>query len=74
MWAEAGFPRVEPVNSSGQGGNDTSRVTRITAAEADPIGAELRRLYDDAATEPLPERFLDLLEQLERLEASETGE
>lgn len=50
-----------------------SGVTRIASGQPDPIVFELRRLYDDAATEPLPDRLIDLLDQLERLESSENG-
>ena len=42
-------------------------VTQITD-EQDPIAAALRRVYNDAATEPLPE---DLSRLLSRLEAAE---
>lgn len=31
----------------------------------DAIGKELRNLYDDVAAQPVPDRFLDLLNQLE---------
>lgn len=30
------------------------------------IGQKLRKLYDGVASEPVPDRFLDLLEQLEK--------
>ena len=43
-------------------------VTRITSEESDPIAAALRKLYDDAATEPLPEDLSRLLNQLEATE------
>lgn len=39
-------------------------VTRITAAERDPIAAALRQMYDDAAQEPLPDELTRLLDQL----------
>ncbi|HUF55714.1 MAG TPA: NepR family anti-sigma factor [Thermohalobaculum sp.] len=48
--------------------DDTGKgVTRITE-EQDPIAAALRRVYNDAATEPLPD---DLSQLLSRLEAAE---
>lgn len=31
----------------------------------DPIGKELRNLYDDVVAQPVPDRFLNLLNQLE---------
>ena len=43
-------------------------ITRITSEERDPIASALRRVYNDAATEPLPE---DLSRLLSRLEAAE---
>lgn len=39
-------------------------VTRITAAEHDPIAAALRQMYDDAAQEPLPDELTRLLDKL----------
>lgn len=58
-------------------GNDESfsesGITRLTGAEADPIGAELKRIYDDAATEPLPQELLDLLSRLEELERADAA-
>jgi hypothetical protein len=32
---------------------------------ADQIGARLRSVYDDVLVQPVPERFLELLRQLE---------
>ena len=42
-------------------------VTRITE-DNDPIAAALRRVYEDAATEPLPDDLSRLLSQLEAAE------
>lgn len=53
--------RKQQDDASGKG------VTRITE-EQDPIAAALRRVYNDAATEPLPD---DLTRLLSRLEAAE---
>ena len=52
-------------------GDDVARtrgVTRITSEERDPIAAALRRVYEDAATEPLPDDLSRLLSQLEAAE------
>lgn len=51
----------------GASGNVGKGITRITE-ENDPIAAALRRVYDDAATEPLPEDLSRLLSQLEAAE------
>ncbi|MBV8972843.1 MAG: hypothetical protein JO290_11185 [Sphingomonadaceae bacterium] len=41
------------------------RTTPLTPAErATAIGARLRQIFDEAAAEPLPEAFADLLRQL----------
>jgi hypothetical protein len=34
---------------------------------ADQIGLSLRSVYDDVLTQPVPDRFFDLLRQLERV-------
>lgn len=43
-------------------------VTRITSTDSDPIAAELRKLYDDAAKEPLPDELTRLLDELDAAE------
>ena len=47
---------------------DEKGVTRITSDDGDPIANALKRLYDDAAQEPLPEDLSRLLRQLEAAE------
>jgi hypothetical protein len=37
----------------------------------DKIGAQLRDMYNSVITEPVPDRFLDLLKSLEAKEKSE---
>ncbi|MBY8974390.1 hypothetical protein KHP62_01135 [Rhodobacteraceae bacterium NNCM2] len=39
-----------------------------TEQAVDPLLEQLRSLYDTVASEPLPERFLDLLDQLDAAE------
>jgi hypothetical protein len=34
----------------------------------DWIGAHLRKVYDEALSEPVPDRFMDLLKQIDRKE------
>lgn len=38
------------------------------AGKEDWIGAHLRRVYDEALSEPVPERFLSLLQEIEKKE------
>ena len=37
------------------------------------IGSRLRALYDEVVSEPIPDRFMELLNQLERAESSQSG-
>jgi hypothetical protein len=48
--------------------NEKARAIR---ARQRAIGRELRRMYDDVAQEPVPDDFMDLLQQIDR--AAETG-
>ncbi len=50
-----------------KGGGPDGGVTRITD-DNDPIAEALRRVYNDAATEPLPDDLSRLLSQLEAAE------
>ncbi|MEO0959431.1 MAG: NepR family anti-sigma factor [Pseudomonadota bacterium] len=38
------------------------------ALRADPLLAGMRKLYDDVASEPLPDHLLDLLDKLDKAE------
>lgn len=40
----------------------------------DRIGSELRAMYTDLANQPIPQRFLDLIEKLDSAEDNENGE
>lgn len=54
----------------------TSEKTELDARLEAMIGAKLRRYYDDLLSEPVPDRFMDLLLQLdakERQRDDETG-
>jgi hypothetical protein len=42
---------------------DTDRSRKVRQRR---IGDQLRRLYDDVTTEPVPDEFLNLLEQADR--------
>ncbi|MCL5777523.1 hypothetical protein M1105_11060 [Limibaculum sp. FT325] len=46
-----------------------ARITEFDGTAEDPITVQLRRLYDDAVAEPLPEHLLHLLERLAEAEA-----
>lgn len=37
----------------------------MNSSEADPISAALRKIHDSVLDEPLPDDFLDLLEQID---------
>lgn len=46
-----------------------TKATRKTASgKEDWIGAHLRKVYDEALTEPVPDRFLDLLKEIDKKE------
>jgi Anti-sigma factor NepR len=44
----------------------TARARRSKSEIADQIGMQLRSIYDDVLAQPVPGRFLDLLQELER--------
>jgi hypothetical protein len=48
---------------SGPGGGGTPPIDRGIQTE---IGKQLRAIYDDVVNEPVPSKFMELLEQLER--------
>ena len=64
---QAGGDKMPQEGERKKGQQDARGVTQITD-EQDPIAAALRRVYNDAATEPLPD---DLSRLLSRLEAAE---
>jgi hypothetical protein len=48
-----------------------SRKSGGKADVADQIGLGLRSVYDDVLSQPVPDRFFDLLRQLERVGGSQ---
>src|SRR5665213_2810616 len=50
--------------------NEKARAIR---ARQRAIGRELRRMYDDVAQEPVPDDFMDLLQQIDEAEGSKGG-
>jgi hypothetical protein len=51
--------------STGVPGTDRPPHLSIRSDLADQIGARLRSVYDDVLVQPVPERFMELLRQLE---------
>ena len=45
---------------------DSLRDSSHDSRDRDLIGENLRRVYDEVASEPLPDRFKDLLDQLKK--------
>ena len=45
----------------------------LDATSRNSIENRLKSMYDEVASEPVPDRFLDLLNKLERSEGSEGG-
>lgn len=46
-----------------------ARAAKKTPADKeDWIGSHLRKVYDEALSEPVPERFLDLLKEIDKKE------
>ena len=41
---------------------------KAPAGKEDWIGAHLRKVYDEALNEPVPDRFLDLLKEIDKKE------
>lgn len=68
------------VSSNRKGGQGGRRTPSGDDSKSEPaildrgvqakLGDQLRAMFDDAASEPVPERFFKLLEELERKEKS----
>jgi Anti-sigma factor NepR len=54
---------------SSKGGGAPSGAKKATAGKEDWIGAHLRKVYDEALNEPVPDRFLDLLKEIDKKES-----
>ena len=46
----------------------SAAARRAGAGKEDWIGAHLRKVYDEALLEPVPDRFLSLLKEIEKKE------
>lgn len=58
--------REDRLSPAQPGGAEPPPGAASETENSDQIGAELRRLYDDVANEPLPDRFRDLLDRLKK--------
>ena len=59
-----------------KGEEDPSRAggRRLDAASQSGIETQLRSMFEQVASEPVPPRFLELLDRLEKQERDEGGE
>lgn len=48
---------------------ESQRTSEMDAVVGSAIGQKLRKLYSEIASEPVPDRFADLLRQLEKDES-----
>jgi Anti-sigma factor NepR len=55
-------------------GKGWSNVAKPSSQIGEQIGKELRVLYEEVVTQPIPDRFLELLNQLETATISAKGE
>lgn len=65
---DAGGGRAGPPPRSGK----PSQRSAVRSAVADQIGLRLRIVYDDILTQPVPDRFFELLRQLEGVSGART--
>jgi hypothetical protein len=64
QWQKGGKDAVER-GTAATSGPGPARYPSRKPDLADQIGARLRTVYDDVLLQPVPDRFLDLLRQLE---------
>lgn len=57
--------RMAGTGGGGGRGSGTSDSAEIDPRVQGEIGRQLRAVYDDIISEPVPDRFLELLQQLE---------
>jgi len=58
----------EEREKSPAGGTAPGRAKKAPAGKEDWIGANLRKVYDEALNEPVPDRFLSILKEIEKKE------
>lgn len=58
-------PMMQTGVQAKKGGKLVTKPT-TTDERADWIGGELRKLYNETISEPIPDRFIDLLKKLEK--------
>jgi Anti-sigma factor NepR len=61
---------VDDENNNGNTPKDGKKIEKMNQTSAKPevsdlIGQRLRNYYDEVAKQPVPDRFMDLLSQLE---------
>ena len=58
------------MSAGGNAGRDDRKanITEFDESTEDPITSELRKLYNDALSEPLPDHLLKLLDKLAEAE------
>lgn len=55
-------------SSTAPGGRPPPPAKQVDGGKQDWIGAHLRKVYDEALSEPVPDRFLALLRQIDQKE------
>ena len=55
-------------DQSSKGGPVPGGATKAAGGKEDWIGAHLRKVYDEALNEPVPDRFLALLKEIDKKE------
>lgn len=64
------------IHRAAQGASAPPPATRDARLESDiqaHLGRQLRAIYDEVAAQPVPDRFMKLLQQLEQKSAAQTG-
>ena len=61
-----GAPRKKGTSMRADSAGKTGERGQIDPRIQNEIGKHLRAVYDDVINEPVPSKFMDLLEQLER--------
>lgn len=70
---------VDDTKKKGRAAKSTMKIAKPTPVSAKPevsdlIALRLRKLYDTVAEQPVPDRFMDLLNQLDAASASKKSD
>jgi hypothetical protein len=68
-----GAPMKENAKSRGAPANDTEPSPAISDRIQEQIGNRLKALFDETTTQPVPQRFTELLEALSKREDEPDG-